>query len=297
MRSSCRALRSARLGEAPALRCCKSMHISLLSSCRQSQRRYLWGPLLRGVHDTFMSAVEIGGWVTGKQAMLPCRSIRSNDENSNSYDFRQRRHFQLSTLNNAWKVAPPENPTADLDTDKSLPEQLRSVFRLLTNPVVVCTATHNGTPRAMTMSSFTSLTLSPAPLVSFNIATPSRTLEAIASSGTFNIHILAGDEAGAAIADHFTRGNVDGIFNTMEDATCTQETSEDAPLLQGKGVMRVLRCKLVEDGAGSGLVCVRDHVIVVGEVTHSIPGNEGKHFALAYADRKYRLVGGVIENQ
>jgi flavin reductase (DIM6/NTAB) family NADH-FMN oxidoreductase RutF len=151
------------------------------------------------------------------------------------------------------------------------------------------------------MSSFTSLTLSPTPLVSFNIATPSRTLDAITSSQEFNIHVLASDESGAAVADHFTRGNMDGVFDTIEGATYTAHRREDgsvsAPLLAGEGVLRVLRCKLLRDGAMEGLVRVRDHMIVVGEVVEMIPGNKTKEFGLAYADRRYRQVGGVIENE
>ncbi|KJZ77700.1 hypothetical protein HIM_02877 [Hirsutella minnesotensis 3608] len=80
------------------------------------------------------------------------------------------------------KQQPFSHPTTSPDSETSLPEQLRSVMRLLASPVVVCTATHGSEPRAMTMSSFTSLTLTPTPLITFNVATPSRTLDAIASS-------------------------------------------------------------------------------------------------------------------
>lgn len=167
-------------------------------------------------------------------------------------------------------------------------------MRLLANPVVVCTSTHGGVPRAMTMSSFTSLTLSPAPLVTFNVATPSRTLDAIAASGSFNVHVLAGDAAGAAVADHFTRGNVDGVFEGLETLN---EGRGGAPVLGGEGVLRVLRCRVLQDGPEGGLVRVRDHVIVVGEVVEMIPGSKTGEFGLAYADRKYRQVGDVIAIQ
>lgn len=166
-------------------------------------------------------------------------------------------------------------------------------MRLLTNPVVVCTSTHGSTPRAMTMSSFTSLTLSPTPLVTFNVATPSRTLDAVSASGEFNIHVLAGDEAGAAVADHFTRGNVDGVFDGLEGAE-VESVAGLPPLLKGEGVLRVLRCRVLKDGPHGGLMRVRDHVIVVGEVVEMIPGKKSDEFGLAYADRKYRLVGGVV---
>ncbi|RYO77126.1 hypothetical protein DL766_007166 [Monosporascus sp. MC13-8B] len=61
-------------------------------------------------------------------------------------------------------------------------------------------------PRAMTVSSFTSLSLRPREKVLFNIALPSRTYHAIFSSGRFNAHVLAGDEHGARLADLFTKG-------------------------------------------------------------------------------------------
>lgn len=61
-------------------------------------------------------------------------------------------------------------------------------------------------PRAMTVSSFTSLSLRPLERVLFNIALPSRTYHAIRSSRRFNAHVLASDEHGARLADLFTKG-------------------------------------------------------------------------------------------
>ncbi|KAJ1329279.1 flavin reductase [Microdochium nivale] len=61
-------------------------------------------------------------------------------------------------------------------------------------------------PRAMTASSFTSLTLHPAPTVLFNVTLPSRSHSAILASQTFNVHILSADQHGARIADLFARG-------------------------------------------------------------------------------------------
>ncbi|EQL00770.1 Flavin reductase-like, FMN-binding protein [Ophiocordyceps sinensis CO18] len=167
-------------------------------------------------------------------------------------------------------------------------------MRLLASPVVVCTSTHDGAPRAMTMSSFTSLALTPAPLVTFNVLTPSRTLDAIAASREFNIHFLTGDAAGAAIADHFTRGNVEGAFEGLRGVT-TRVAGNGPPLMSGDGVLRVLRCRVFRQGPEEGLVRVRDHVLVVGEVVDMTqPGKDASEFGLSYADRKYRRIGGVI---
>ncbi|KAF4983439.1 hypothetical protein FZEAL_1168 [Fusarium zealandicum] len=170
-------------------------------------------------------------------------------------------------------------------------------MRLLPHSVVVCTSYQPGDgPRAMTMSSFTSLTLTPTPLVTFNIATPSRTLDAIRQSGGFNIHVLSGDERGAAVASHFTRGNVGGnVLEGLKGVGYSYPEGEgEAPVLSGEGVMFALRCRVLRDAPEEGLVRVRDHVIVVGEVVEMVRADEDEEFGLVYADRKYRQVGGAI---
>lgn len=179
-------------------------------------------------------------------------------------------------------------------------------------------------PRGMTMSSFTSLTLHPAPVVTFNIATPSRTLDAVAASRAFNIHVLRGDAEGTRVAEWFRRGNAAGLgvfdpARMREGCGCEvvgAEEGEEAnirqgeggnggplpPLLRGRGVLYALRCKVLDDdGPTGGLVRVRDHVVVLAEVVEIVEGHESaaageETFGLAYADRKYRQLGGTMVN-
>ncbi|RCI13169.1 hypothetical protein L249_1159 [Ophiocordyceps polyrhachis-furcata BCC 54312] len=166
-----------------------------------------------------------------------------------------------------------------------LSEQVRRVMRLLVNPVVVCTARHGPAARAMTMSSLTCLSLSPTPLVTFNVATPSRTLDAMVGGGHFNLHILTGDAAGATVAKHFTRGNREDGGGVFEGLVGLNVEGEGAPLLCGRGVLRVLKCRVLKEGVAHGLVKVRDHVIVIGEVLETVVGkDEEDEVALAYAD-------------
>ena len=140
------------------------------------------------------------------------------------------------------------------------------------------------------MSSFTSLALSPTPLVTFNVAVPSRSFDALSHSGEFNIHILASDKHGASLADQFTKGNADGVFDDVDYVNAAS-----GPVLEGEGVLYVLRCRLaVDDAPTKGLIRVRDHVIVVAEVLEMIPGLGGQEFGLAYTDRAYRRVGDTI---
>jgi flavin reductase (DIM6/NTAB) family NADH-FMN oxidoreductase RutF len=166
----------------------------------------------------------------------------------------------------------------------------------------------------MTMSSLTSLALSPTPLVTFNVATPSRTLDAMAASRAFNVHILTGDADGARLADHFTRGNMVDAFRGLGELGCelvaadssNAEAAGEPPMIRGSGVMYVLRCCLFNDGDGPpaaarGLLRVRDHVIVVGQVNEilDVTGTPfgTDQFALAYADRRYRQLGNVVSKE
>lgn len=188
-------------------------------------------------------------------------------------------------------------------------------MRLLAHSVVVCTSaastpdSSTPVPRGMTMSSFTSLSLRPTPLVTFNIATPSRTLDAVSRSRQFNIHILSGDVAGARVAEWFRKGNADdlGVFEAgklRDECGCEVIAAEGtpgetaAPLLKGPGVLFALRCSLLGDEPARGLVRVRDHVIVLAEIVDIIEGQGGDSepgtFGLAYADRLYRQLGSTM---
>lgn len=165
-------------------------------------------------------------------------------------------------------------------------------MRRLAHSVVVCTATdRDGQPRGMTMSSFVSLSMDPVPLVTFNVRTPSRTLTAIQDEeGRFNIHVLAEGVEGAMVAEWFTRGNVGGeMFRDLPAGIEVVEEDGKAPVLEGRGVLFVLRCRVL----GEGMVRVRDHVVVVGEVEGVVRG-EGEGFGLVYADRRYRNLGEVL---
>ncbi|OAA72414.1 Flavin reductase-like, FMN-binding protein [Cordyceps fumosorosea ARSEF 2679] len=283
------------------------------TSLAEQQSVRLWGTqyvrhfgmmqVVRRVQDGVGVAIGFCDTVTGRplSTILPkeLAPVLQTVTGQGSSTYTQSRGFRPSAPQPApWHVSPPTPPTTDLKAPNPPPEQLRAVMRLLSQSVVVCTAAgHDSMPRAMTMSSFTSLTLKPTPVITFNVATPSRTLDAIAASRGFNIHILSGDASGAAVADHFTRGNVgDDLFAGLDGVVVEQSAAAVPPLLRGKGVVHVLRCRLLDDEPSRGFVKVRDHMIVVAEVVEMISGVESKEFGLAYADRKYRQVGGVISN-
>jgi flavin reductase (DIM6/NTAB) family NADH-FMN oxidoreductase RutF len=172
----------------------------------------------------------------------------------------------------------------------------------------------------MTLSSFTTLTLTPSPVITFNIKRPSRTLDALYQSRHFLIHVLEASESGARVAERFTRGNKGGnVFLGKDDFEVGGLVVQNEgmggegrgdvvlPRLRAEGVVSVLRCEILGNGnqdmeknenGRSGLVSVGDHVLVLGKV-HEILGaeegnGEGKH-GLCYADGRYRRIGDVIE--
>ena len=253
--------------------------------------------------------------------------------------------------------APTRGHVNTYETDKNpeaLSESLRYTMRSLPASIVVLTTTDDSgiavndpespkpTPldrtrafRGMTISSFTTLTLSPHPHITFNIRStdsqPSRTFKALCKCGYFLIHLLDSTAAGASIADLFTKGNRDGLFHlgektglfTLEEhvvrsfSSLEEELEEvkKLPVLHGPGVMKVLLCSIDlgtsqdnQSGTISAqpmfrrIISIGDHFQVIGrvhEVLH-VPFVRDKNAAalgLIYVDGKYRAVGKVIDLQ
>ncbi|ESZ96895.1 hypothetical protein SBOR_2689 [Sclerotinia borealis F-4128] len=166
--------------------------------------------------------------------------------------------------------------------------EVRDVMRHIPHSAVVLT-TPNLRPEAgepvgtagMTLSSFATLTLSPEPIITFNIKRPSRTLDALKAlqhpdtiasvpkemHRRFHIHILQANSLGAGIADRFSRG---GPISS-EDLTMiskrggTLNRPEKHPHPFSKGIRRSFECQILQDGKG-GFIDVGDHTLVFGKV-------------------------------
>lgn len=115
------------------------------------------------------------------------------------------------------------------------------------------------------------------------------------------------------MADWFTQGNdqrrhvFEGLSRCgVELASASSKGAAgetrglEPPVLKGDGILYIIRCKLLDEPTG-GLIKVRDHVIVLGEVVEIIEGS-GKSgvsrgddcFGLIYADRRYRQPGNTL---
>lgn len=188
-----------------------------------------------------------------------------------------------------------------------LSESVRRLMRLVPHPVAIVTSTDNTSAsidkhvphrwRGATVSSFNTVTLSPTPVVSFNIKRQSATFTAIDSSGLFNIHLLSHAIEAQAIAARFASGNALNPFHNKQQAIeefvrQNENDSHDSlpPVIQTKDESLAreaitafrLQCQYLQDKT----VDIGDHVVVFGQVmetekaTESIP-------CLVYVDQRY----------
>lgn len=192
-------------------------------------------------------------------------------------------------------------PATELDNNNDHSEDLsKSVKRLMRHvphPVAVITATDisvnpEGGPqgwRGATVSSFNTVTLSPAPVVSFNIRKISSTFDAMRSSGLFNVHLLSEALEATDIASKFASGNASSPFHDEEgeiesfahltDPVKTAPSSRLPPILQSRdedGQLMVpfrLHCRFL----GDKVVEIGDHVVLFGEVVQIFHDDNAFH--------------------
>lgn len=212
--------------------------------------------------------------------------------------------------------------TSQLKGSESVPKEivLKNVLRHMPHSVVVitaCTPDPSGNPdvqdhyhRAMTVSSFTSVTMGETPVVSFNIKVPSRTFEGIEHWTSFRVHILSNSADGAAIANAFTTGDSDHGFRAITRLSVPASVkapalsspndtldSFPAPLIQHPSIVATLDCRLMEELT----VEIHDHKVVFAAVERvSTPlarrvADQMEPIApfvgLMYQDRAYKSVG------
>lgn len=169
-------------------------------------------------------------------------------------------------------------------------------MRQVPYPVAIITATDPSGPsdttsfRGMTVSSFNTVTLTPHPVISFNVRRPSETLNALLASGRFLVHVLAPGPITATLARDFSKGNItlaamldghgDFEFGALdvcpESQTSNEGTDRPLPLLhrkekdsaENRGIVHfpfVLECRLHPQK-----IDVHDHSIVLGTVIRAI---------------------------
>ncbi|KAJ5729826.1 oxidoreductase [Penicillium malachiteum] len=230
------------------------------------------------------------------------------------------------------------NPSSEPNTQSrisppsSISEHVRLLMRRVPYPVAIITSTDPSGPhdtssfRGMTVSSFNTVTLSPHPVISFNVRRPSETLNALLASRRFLVHLLAPSAATATLARDFSKGNTtlagmlsghgDFEFGALDVSKVDSEsdiTSDENPLplpiLRRRETSRkpdadadfpfILECTLHPHK-----IDVHDHSIILGTVVRAIEGlgvpsvQSGQEspdsLSLTYANTKFWKMGREI---
>ncbi|KAJ5505460.1 FMN-binding split barrel-like protein [Penicillium expansum] len=232
---------------------------------------------------------------------------------------------KTNTPSHAGNAPQPTTPTI------SISDQVRLLMRRVPYPVAIITATDPSGPenttsfRGMTVSSFSTVTLTPHPVISFNVRRPSETLNALLASGRFLVHLLAPGPATATLARDFSKGNVTLAamlkgHGEFEFAALPTENDEGLPQRPLPILKRRAEAAAANDGVDFPFVfeCtlhpekidVQDHSIVLGTVVRAIEGSasvspqgqDGKvldehspeRLCLAYANTKFWKMGGEL---
>ena len=203
-----------------------------------------------------------------------------------------------------------------------LREDLRIALRALSHPVVLVTAQDTiaegqskdiaqlEASRGVTISSFSTVSLDPYPIITFNLKVPSRSWDAIRFSGQLHLHLLAATPQGAAIAHVFTQPYEQGHlpFQKLQEVgvrTFVFPHSSPPQIIHSEAVLAHIGARLLPDHCRH----VGDHVIVVAEVnscyTQSNGDSQGpsetgvntkERAGLGYSMMVYRRRGAPIEN-
>lgn len=153
------------------------------------------------------------------------------------------------------------------------PEALRRAMRQWATGVAIVTATHNGISHGMTVSSFTSVSLTP-PQVLISLAQNTRTHALVRESRAFGVTLLA--QGQEALSDRFAGRTPDDQDRLAGLNTFTLETG--APLLEGG--LAHFDCRVIATFASG------THTLFIGAVLAA--QSQPQADPLLYYDRAYR---------
>jgi flavin reductase (DIM6/NTAB) family NADH-FMN oxidoreductase RutF len=155
------------------------------------------------------------------------------------------------------------------------PEQLRSAMRQWATGVAIVTATHNGISHGMTVSSFTSVSLTP-PQVLISLAQHTRTHALVRESKFFGVTLLA--QGQQDISDRFAGRMPDDQDRLAGLQTFTLETG--VPLLTGG--LANFDCRVIATFTSG------THSIFIGAVLAAVGQPDAD--PLLYYNRDYRRI-------
>lgn len=179
--------------------------------------------------------------------------------------------------------------------------------KIASQAMILSSASKNTVPhsqlRGLTVSSVTSLSLKPQPLIQFNLQLPSFTSEALHETNCFAIHLLIPNKVSIELAKNFSKGAIkneaDSTFSpTKPFENLVEHVHYDTYRIAGSDLVipilknseRVLLCEKKE------VFRVGDHEIWVGKVEDILVNEEKTTGGLLYCNRNFHLLGNKITN-
>ncbi|KAH0368645.1 hypothetical protein KCU65_g3944, partial [Aureobasidium melanogenum] len=269
------------------------------------------------IQDTFSVQLDLIPEQDGStnDGMRTLAIVGARKDVNSAREFIQSLHHELELSTGIGKQQPDKSPATPPEPSSvgSNPEKkplstqdvYKSTMRSVPSSVVVLTTSVSsstsdmGSFRGMTVSSLTSVTLEPEPIVSFSIRGPSRTLDCITAGRPFAVNFLGAYSAGARIADLFSRphDNPSQPFHAVQNLNLAKIWAQDGdsapPQISGKAIPARFTCELLP---GKSLE-IGDHTVIFARVTDVYRARRfislhetGDVTFLAYAQAGYRFL-------
>lgn len=158
-------------------------------------------------------------------------------------------------------------------------EDLRAAMRCWATGVTIVTAFHDGIRHGMTVSSFTSVSLTP-PMVLISLERTTRTRQYVIASGFFGVTLLSSEQE--ELSNRFA-GRISDLENRFEGLEATVLES-GAPMLEN--ALAWMDCRV------TAVYEVSSHSVIIGEVigVKAFASQSVNLDPLIYYDRGYRAL-------
>lgn len=155
-------------------------------------------------------------------------------------------------------------------------------MREVASPVAIVTTQSATDKGGMTISSFSSVSVSPEAMISFNMQTPTRTFALLEKAPKFAVNVLNSSQESMQLALAFS-GQL-GPMNPFEKFPRLFDESAGLPIL--KHCSSTFICEI------ANIVPVQDHRIVVARVIDVLPRMGG---SMCYQDRRFHILGEALK--
>lgn len=171
-------------------------------------------------------------------------------------------------------------------------ERYKTAMSGVAAPANIITTNSGSEPRGLTVSSVTSLSISPDPLVSFNIQVPSRTSEVLHQAKFFAVNVLSGTSASVRLCKAFAGAygiDLNPFELFREEIDFTGHNHGNIPVINHASA--ILYCQKEH------VFRAQDHEIWVAKIydvenSSDIDNGEGN---LLYQNRNFHILGKEIE--